>query len=92
MYGLLGASGAREMNMRGTLTLGAHDPGQETREEKMQERMPCDAVRSGSDGAAGKERQVTQAGTQNPLYCSAAMPAPGHLSSSNKIQRNCKGL
>lgn len=36
MYGLLGASGAREMNMRGTLTLGAHDPGQETREEKMQ--------------------------------------------------------
>ena len=40
MYGLLGASGPREMNMRGTLTSGAHDPGQEmealTKEKKMQ--------------------------------------------------------
>ena len=57
------------------------------------ERMRCDdAVGGGSDGAAGKERQVTQAGTQNPaLQCCPACTRT-HLSSSNKIWRNHKGL
>ena len=55
--------------------------------------MPCDDTVGGwSDGAAGKERQVRQAGTRRPVLQCCRACTRTHLSSSNKIQRNRKGL